>query len=679
MALETWLKKLRRPKGHDTEQVSDASDIPSGQDDTSASEGQPQALWLGDQDLHFFNEGSHVRLYEKMGAHPAYRDGQAGSSFVVWAPNAEQVSVIGDFNGWEKPGRLLQPQGQSGVWAGFVPDVGHGAIYKYHIVSRSNDYRVDKADPFAFHAETPPKTGSIVWDLDYRWNDHAWMADRGQRSALDRPIAIYELHLGSWRRMAEDDKRSLSYRELAPILVEYMQKMGFSHVELLPIMEHPFYGSWGYEVTGYFAPTSRYGAPQDLMYLIDTLHQHGIGVILDWVPAHFPKDEHGLGYFDGSHLFEHADPRQGVHPDWDSLIFNYGRNEVCSFLLSNALFWLDRYHFDGLRIDAVASMLYLDYSREEGEWIPNEHGGRENLEALAFLRRFNEEVYKHYPDVQTIAEESTSWPMVSRPLYVGGLGFGMKWDMGWMHDTLDYMARDPIHRCHHHNQLTFRMMYASSENFVLPLSHDEVVHGKGSLLGKMPGDEWQRFANLRVLLGYMYAQPGKKLLFMGGEFGQQKEWNHDDSLEWHLLEQPLHAGLQRWVADLNRLYRDEPALYQLDYEDDGFAWIDCNDAEQSVLTFLRKGQAEHDTIVVVCNFTPEVRRNYRVGVPFGGVWQELLNSDAAVYGGSRQGNLGTLEASPVAAYDYFHSLSLSLPPLSIEFLKSVGPEAGETP
>lgn len=677
MALETWLKKLRWPRGYTAEQLSEVSEKPSEQDPIPASEGQPHPLWLGEQDLHFFNEGSHVRLYEKLGAHLTSMDGQTGGIFAVWAPNAEQVSVIGDFNDWQKPGPLLQPQGQSGVWAGFVPGVGHGMIYKYHVVSRYADYRVDKADPFAFHAETPPKTGSIVWDLDYTWNDPDWMASRGQRSALDRPIAIYELHVGSWRRVVEEDKRPFSYRELAPVLADYVQSMGFSHVELLPIMEHPFYGSWGYEVTGYFAPTSRYGTPQDLMYLIDTLHQHGIGVILDWVPAHFPKDEHGLGYFDGSHLFEHADPRQGVHPDWDSLIFNYGRNEVCSFLISNALFWLDRYHIDGLRIDAVASMLYLDYSRQEGEWIPNEHGGRENLEALAFLRRFNEVVYKHYPDVQTVAEESTSWPMVSRPVYAGGLGFGMKWDMGWMHDTLDYMAREPIYRRHHHNRLTFRMMYASSENFVLPLSHDEVVHGKGSLLGKMPGDKWQQFANLRLLLGYMYAQPGKKLLFMGDEFGQQKEWNHDDSLEWYLLEDESHAGLQRWVADLNRLYQSEPALYERDYEENGFEWIDCNDAEQSVLTFLRKGRAEQDTILVVCNFTPVVRRNYRVGVPHGGLWQELLNSDAEVYGGSRQGNLGTLEASPVAAYDYFHSLTLSLPPLSIELLKPSGPEAGE--
>jgi len=584
---------------------------------------------------------------------------------------------MGEFNGWEKTSHPLYLKGQSGIWERFFPGIGKGTIYKYHIVSRFSGYRVDKMDPFAIYTETPPKTASVVWDLAYEWGDQVWMEKRRQRNALDAPIAIYEVHLGSWRRVPEEDNRPLTYRELAQYLPEYVQKLGFTHVEFLPVTEHPFYGSWGYEVSGYFAPTSRYGTPQDLMYLIDSLHQYGIGVILDWVPAHFPKDEHALGYFDGTHLFEHADPRQGIHPDWDSFIFNYGRNEVRSFLISNALFWLEQYHADGLRIDAVASMLYLDYSRRKGEWIPNEHGGRENLEAIAFLRRYNEEIYRHFPEVQTIAEESTAWPMVSRPLYVGGLGFGLKWDMGWMHDTLSYMSRDPIHRKHHHNELTFRAMYASSENFVLPLSHDEVVHGKGSLLGKMPGDDWQKFANLRLLLGYTYAQPGKKLLFMGGEFGQWTEWNHDASLDWHLLEYTPHTGLQRWVEDLNRLYRSEPALYEQDCNGTGFEWIDCNDTEHSVLSFLRKGRSTSESILVVCNFTPVPRYNYQVGVPRGGFWQELLNSDAGEYGGSQQGNLGGMEASPVSYHGHFHSLNLTLPPLAVVFVKSEEESAEE--
>ncbi|MGH7966811.1 MAG: 1,4-alpha-glucan branching protein GlgB [Candidatus Binatia bacterium] len=627
---------------------------------------------LGEQDLHFFNEGTHFRLHEKLGAHLLTVDGVEGTYFAVWAPDAKQVSVIGEFNGWDKASHPLAVKGRSGVWERFFPGVGKGTVYKYHVVSQYNGYQVDKADPFAFHNEVPPKTASIVWDLAYEWEDREWMQGRRQRNSLDAPLSIYEIHLGSWRRMPEEENRSLTYRELAHHLPAYVRKMGFTHVEFLPLMEHPFYGSWGYEVTGFFAPTSRYGTPQDLMYLIDCLHQQGIGVILDWVPAHFPKDEHGIGYFDGTHLFEHADPRQGIHPDWDSFIFNYGRNEVRSFLIDNALFWLDTYHADGLRIDAVASMLYLDYSRKEGEWIPNEYGGRENLPALTFLRRFNEEVYKNFPDVQTIAEESTSWPMVSRPLYVGGLGFGLKWDMGWMHDTLHYFSRDPIHRRHHHNELTFRLIYAFSENFTLPLSHDEVVHGKGSLLGKMPGDEWQKFANLRLLLGYMYAQPGKKLLFMGGEFGQWHEWNHDASLDWHLLEYVPHAGLQRWVEELNRLYRSEPALYERDCDVTGFAWVDCNDSDHSVLSFLRRGRSANDLLLVVCNFTPLPRHNYRVGVPRGGFWREALNSDAEDYGGSHQGNLGGFEASPVSAHGHFHSLTLTLPPLAVAFFKSEG-------
>ena len=625
---------------------------------------------FSEQDLFLFNEGTHFRLYEKLGAHPLKVGDVEGTYFAVWAPNAARVSVIGEFNGWDKASHPLHLKGESGIWHGFFPGLGKGTVYKYHVASRYNGYQADKADPFALYTETPPKTASIVWDLAYEWGDRRWMAGRRRRNALDAPIAIYEVHLGSWRRVPEEEDRPLSYRELAPYLAEYVQKLGFTHVEFLPLTEHPFYGSWGYEVTGYFAPTSRYGTPQDLMYLIDYLHQQDIGVILDWVPAHFPRDEHALGFFDGTHLFEHADPRQGVHPDWDSFIFNYGRSEVRSFLISNALFWLDRYHADGLRIDAVASMLYLDYSRKEGEWIPNEHGGRENLEAIGFLRRFNEEIYKHYPDVQTIAEESTAWPMVSRPLYVGGLGFGLKWDMGWMHDILSYLSRDPIHRRHHHHELTFRLLYAFSENFILPLSHDEVVHGKGSLLGKMAGDEWQKFANLRLLLGYLYAQPGKKLLFMGGEFGQEKEWNHDASLEWHLLAHAPHAGLQRWVEDLNQFYRSEPALYEQDCASAGFDWIDCNDSEHSVLSFLRKGRSTNDSVLVVCNFTPVLRHNYQVGVPRGGFWRETLNSDAGEYGGSQQGNLGGIESSPVACHGHLHSLNLTLPPLAIVFLKN---------
>ncbi|HEV8714733.1 MAG TPA: 1,4-alpha-glucan branching protein GlgB [Candidatus Binatia bacterium] len=625
---------------------------------------------LGEQDLFFFNEGTHFRLDEKLGAHVFTVDRAEGTYFAVWAPDAERVSVMGEFNGWDQTSHPLYSKGQSGIWERFFPGIGKGTIYKYHIVSRFGGYRVDKMDPFAVYNEVPPRTASIVWDLAYEWGDHEWMGQRRRHNALDAPMAIYEVHLGSWRRVPEEGNRSLTYRELAQYLPAYVQQRGFTHVEFLPVMEHPFYGSWGYEVSGYFAPTSRYGTPQDLMYLIDSLHQRGIGVILDWVPAHFPKDEHALGYFDGTHLFEHADPRQGVHPDWDSFIFNYGRNEVHSFLISNALFWLEKYHADGLRIDAVASMLYLDYSRKEGEWIANEYGGRENLGAIGFLRRCNEEVYTHHPDVQAIAEESTAWPMVSRPSYVGGLGFGLKWDMGWMHDTLSYMSRDPIHRKHHHNELTFRAMYAFSENFVLPLSHDEVVHGKGSLLGKMAGDDWQKFANLRLLLGYMYAQPGKKLLFMGGEFGQWHEWNHEASLDWHLLEYASHAGLQRWVEDLNRCYRCEPALYEQDCDAAGFEWIDCNDTEHGVLSFLRKGRSTGKGIVVVFNFTPVPRHNYQVGVPRGGFWRELLNSDAGEYGGSRQGNQGGLEASPVSRHGHFYSLNLTLPPLAAVFLQS---------
>jgi 1,4-alpha-glucan branching enzyme len=625
---------------------------------------------LTDQDLYLFNEGSHTSLYNRLGAHPRTVDGVAGTHFAVWAPSAEQVFVMGDFNDWAPTDQPLQLRGASGIWEGFLPGVGAGAHYKYHIRSRYHGYRVDKADPFAFFSEVPPQTASIVWPLDYAWQDEKWMAQRQAANRLAAPMAIYELHLGSWMHVPEEKNRSLTYRELAPKLTEYVQRLGFTHVEFLPLTEHPFYGSWGYQSTGYFAPTSRYGSPQDLMYLIDYLHQHDIGVILDWVPAHFPSDGHALGYFDGTHLYEHADPQQRIHPDWQSSIFNYGRHEVRSFLLSSALYWLDRYHVDGLRVDAVASMLYLDYSRKPGQWVPNQYGGRENLDAIGFLRRFNAEVYEHFPHVQTFAEESTAWPMVSRPTYLGGLGFGLKWDMGWMHDVLRYLARNPIHRRYHQHELSFRLLYAFSENYVLPLSHDEVVHGKGSLLNKMPGDDWQKIANLRLLLGQQYAQPGKKLLFMGGEFGQWREWNHDGSLDWHLTQYAPHAGVQKWVADLNRMYRSEPGLHSLDCTPAGFEWVDCSDAEHSILSFLRKGPNAADTVLVVCNFTPVPRYDYRIGVPHGGRWKELLNSDAADYGGSGVGNLGGVDAEPVWFHGKPWSLRLTLPPLAMGFFKA---------
>ena len=627
---------------------------------------------LSEQDIFLFNEGSHFRLYEKLGSHLLSAGEGQGTYFAVWAPDAEQVCVIGDFNDWNKRTHPLKPKDRSGIWEGVIPEAVKGARYKYHIVSRYNDYRVDKADPFGIYNDTPPETVSIVWDLEYTWNDQAWMAKRGNHNSSDAPISIYEVHLGSWMRLAEQGNRWLTYRELAVKLTEYVQQMGYTHVQFLPVMEHPFYGSWGYQTRGYFAPTSRHGTPQDFMYLIDCLHQHDIGVLLDWVPSHFPTDEHGIGYFDGTHLYEHSDPQIGFHPDWKSFIFNYGRSEVRSFLISSALFWLETYHADGLRFDAVASMLYLDYSRKEGEWIPNEYGGRENLGAISFLRRLNEEIYSTYPDVQTIAEESTSWPMVSRPTYVGGLGFGMKWDMGWMHDTLVYMSKNPIYRKYHHNQLTFRLLYAFNENFVLPLSHDEVVHGKGSLLGKMPGDDWQKFANLRLLFGHMYAQPAKKLLFMGGEFGQWNEWYHEESLDWHLLELPLHAGLQRWVKELNRTYRTEKALYELDFDPAGFEWIDCNDTQQSTLSLIRKSRSTSEIMLTVLNFTPTPRYNYQVGVPRGGLWQEILNSDAEEYGGSGHGNFGGIEAVPIEIHGGPYSLKLTLPPLGAVFFKSEG-------
>jgi 1,4-alpha-glucan branching enzyme len=623
-----------------------------------------RAAALSGHDLYLFREGTHSRLYEKLGAHAH----AGGTRFAVWAPNAASVAVVGDFNGWD-PRRNPLHGSDSGVWQADVAGAKHGSIYKYHIVSRDGSYRVDKADPYAFRCEMAPKTGSVVWQLDYEWRDADWMKNRGRANALDAAWSVYEMHLGSWRRDPADPKRLLSYREIAPQLAAYMKQMGFSHVELMPVMEHPFYGSWGYQTTGYFAPSTRYGTPQDFMYFVDFLHQQGIGVILDWVPSHFPWDEHGLGFFDGSHLYEHSDPRQGHHPDWSSAIFNYGRHEVRAFLASSARFWLDRYHVDGLRVDAVASMLYLDYGRKEGEWIPNRFGGRENLDAIEFLRFLNESVYRDFPDVQTIAEESTAWPQVSRPTYLGGLGFGMKWNMGWMHDTLDYFKNDPVHRKYHHDELTFSLWYAFHENFVLPLSHDEVVHGKGSLIGRMPGDDWQQFANLRLLYAYMWSHPGKKLLFMGGEFGQRREWNHEDSLEWHVAEQHApHAGVQRWLADLNREYRSQSALHGKDFGQEGFQWVRRGDWEQSILAYLRKAP-DSAPVLVVCNFTPVPRHDFRLGVPQGGHWRELLNSDAPHYCGSGHGNFGGVNAEPVPTDGFDHSITLTLPPLGAVFLK----------
>jgi len=632
---------------------------------------------LTEHDVYLFRQGTHFDLYDKLGAHVIEAAGARGTQFGVWAPNADRVSVIGEFNDWQPRAHPLAARDDgSGVWEGFVPGVMEGTLYKYHIESRYNGYRVDKGDPFAVLWERPPATSSRVWTLHYDWGDEAWMRERARRNALDAPYAVYEVHLGSWRRVPEEDNRPLGYRELAHVLADYVEEAGFTHVELLPVTEHPFYGSWGYQTVGYFAPTSRYGAPEDFMYFVDHLHQRGIGVILDWVPSHFPSDEHGLTYFDGTYLFEHADPKQGFHPEWNSYIFNYGRHEVRSFLVSSAHFWLERYHIDGLRVDAVASMLYLDYARKAGEWVPNEHGGRENLHAITFLRSLNESVYREHPDTQTIAEESTAWPMVSRPIYLGGLGFGLKWNMGWMHDTLDYFKNDPVFRKYHHDRLVFSLWYAFHENFVLALSHDEVVHGKSSLVGKMPGDDWQKLANLRLLYGYMYGHPGKKLLFMGAEIAQWREWNHESSLDWHLLEQDGHRGVQRWLKDLNALYRREGALHEQDFSPAGFEWIDVHDWEESVIAFLRRGHAPENMVAVVCNFTPVPRHNYRLGVPVGGFWRELLNSDAPLYGGSGQGNLGGVEASPVPAHGRFHSLSITLPPLAVLYLK---PEPGGAP
>jgi 1,4-alpha-glucan branching enzyme len=620
---------------------------------------------LTDQDIYLFREGTHGRLFDQLGSRLA-ADG-SGAHFAIWAPNAAEVSVLGDWNGWNAGADKLAPRlDESGIWEGSVPGVHRGQAYKYRIVSRVGGYSVDKADPFSFLCELPPATASRVWTLDYTWNDAAWMNSRAKRNALDAPLSFYELHVGSWRRK---DGNFLNYRELAHQLADYLNDLGFTHVELMPITEHPFYGSWGYQTTGYFAPTARYGTPQDLMYFVDHLHQRGIGVVLDWVPSHFPADQHGLSFFDGTHLYEHEDPRQGFHPEWNSSIFNFGRHEVRSFLVSSALFWFEKYHIDGLRVDAVASMLYLDYARKQGEWIPNRFGGRENLEAIEFLRILNQSVYRDYPGAAMIAEESTAWPMVSRPTEMGGLGFGLKWNMGWMHDTLSYMKQDPIHRKYHHGELTFSLIYAFHENFLLPLSHDEVVYGKGSLIGKMPGDDWQMFANLRALFGYMWAHPGKKLLFMGGEFGQRREWTHDGELEWWVSELPGHSGVKRLIGDLNRVYRRESALHQIDFSPEGFEWVDVGNSEMSIIAFLRKSAGDGAPLLVVCNFTPVPRDNFLIGVPSRGIWREIINTDARDYGGSGWGNLGGVESAPVGSHGRVESLTLNLPPLSTLILR----------
>lgn len=622
---------------------------------------------LSEQDVYLFREGTHYRLYDKLGSHPGEYGGLAGTLFAVWAPNADAVSVIGDFNGWDgRQHQLAVRWDSSGIWEGFVPAVQIGARYKFRIHSRFSPQPMDKADPFARAGECPPGTASVVTDTSYPWQDGAWMQHRHTRNGIQCPLSIYEVHLGSWRRKPEGS--FLGYREIAPELIRYVKELHFTHVEFLPLTEHPFYGSWGYQSLGYFSPTARFGKPEDLMYLIDQLHQNDIGVIMDWVPSHFPGDAHGLGRFDGTHLYEHADPRQGLHPEWTSWIFNYGRHEVRAFLLSSALYWFDTYHIDGIRVDAVASMLYLDYARKPGEWIPNRFGGKENLEAISFLRLLNRQIYREHPDVMMIAEESTAFPMVSRPTYVGGLGFGMKWNMGWMHDTLRYFSRDPIHRKYHHDELTFSLWYAFSENFVLPLSHDETVYGKRSLLGKMPGDDWQKRANLRLLYAYLFTHPGKKLLFMGGEFGQEREWNHDTGLDWHLLDDPGHVALLKCCADLAHLYRAEPALHELDCEASGFEWTDFRDWQNSIIAYERRSKTGA-VMLCVFNLTPVPRHDYRVGVSSAGRWRERFNSDALEYGGSGVGNMGAVETSCRAWHGREQSLSLTLPPLGALILQ----------
>ncbi|MGV3706137.1 MAG: 1,4-alpha-glucan branching protein GlgB [Arcticibacter sp.] len=620
-----------------------------------------------DFDISLFRAGKHYHLYNKLGAHPIRYQETEGTYFAVWAPNARFVSVIGNFNGWDRQRHPMNVRWDgSGIWEAFVPGVGPTEYFKYFIEG-VNGYSVEKGDPYAFHWETPPQTASVVWDCQYIWEDGEWMQSRQRQHALKKPISIYEMHIGSWRKNGEDGS-FLTYREVAEQLPQYCVYMGFTHVEFMPVMEHPFFGSWGYQLTGYFAPSSRFGTPEDFMYLIDQLHQAGIGVILDWVPSHFPVDEHGLGYFDGTHLYEYADPRKGFHPDWKSNIFNLERNEVREFLISNAFYWLDKFHIDGLRVDAVASMLYLDYSRSEGEWIPNIYGGRENLEAISFLQEFNEAVHHFFPDVITIAEESTSWPGVTHPVSEGGLGFDLKWMMGWMHDSLSYLQKEPIYRQYHHGQLTFSLVYAFSEKFCLPLSHDEVVHGKASLINKMPGDAWQKAANLRLMYAYMYGHPGAKLIFMGGEFGQAHEWQHDYSLDWHENHHPLNKGIQTLVKDLNALYRS-PSMYELNFSPEGFRWIDCCDAERSVLSWIRRGESGAEELLFIANFTPEAQHNYRVGVPTPGFYEEVLNSDNLKYGGSDLLNHGDLEAFPVPVSGFTHSLSVSVPPLGVTVLR----------
>ncbi len=622
--------------------------------------------FITEYDIYLFREGKHFSLHEKLGAHVIEHKNTRGTFFAVWAPNAEYVSVVGNFNGWQKDANSMKlREDESGIWEAFLPAIEKGEAYKYFIRSKYGNYEVEKADPVGFYSEQPPKTASVVWEYNYNWNDNNWMKNRKHSNALDSPFSVYELHLESWRRKPEENMKPLSYSELAEQLAAYIKELGYTHVELMPITEYPFSGSWGYQVTGFFAPTSRFGTPDDFMYFVDHLHQNNIGVIMDWVPSHFPGDLHGLHFFDGTYLYEHQDPRKGYHPDWSSYIFNYGRNEIRNFLISSAHSWMERFHIDGIRVDAVASMLYLDYSRKEGEWIPNEHGGRENLDAITFLRDLNESVYLKFPDVQTIAEESTAWPMVTRPVYTGGLGFGMKWNMGWMHDTLDYFKNEPIHRSYHHNQITFSIMYAFNENFMLSLSHDEVVHGKGSLINKMPGDDWQKFANLRMLFGYMFAHPGKKLHFMGMEFGQWKEWNYESSLDWHLLDSDDHRGLQFFMKDLNSVYKRFPALYECDFSGEGFKWIDANDSQNSILSFMRYDKTKEHQVVIVVNFTPVPRYNYRIGVPEDARWIEILNSDAKQYGGSGMGNFGGASSNPVPYHGEEQSINILLPPLGV--------------
>lgn len=622
---------------------------------------------LTDTDVHLFKEGRHFNLWEKMGSHLMEMEGGKGTFFSVWAPNATHVSVIGDFNGWNpKSHPLFVRWDSSGIWEGFIPEVKKGNVYKYHVTSNSGA-KFEKGDPFAFRWEVPPCTGSVVWDLDYEWHSAKWNKVRAKKNSLDAPISIYELHFGSWKR--DEVNQSFTYKRMAEELPSHLKEMGFTHVEFMPLMEHPFYGSWGYQKVGYFAPSSRYGTPQDFMALIEELHRHDIGVYLDWVPSHFPSDLHGLAYFDGTHLFEHEDKRKGFHPEWKSYIFNFGRNEVQSFLISSAAFWFEKYQVDGLRVDAVSSMLYLDYSRKDGEWIPNIHGGRENLEAMHLLRTLNTYIYERFPYAQMIAEESTAWPMVSRPVSTGGLGFGMKWNMGWMHDTLQYFSKDPIHRKYHHDNLLFSMVYFYNENFILSISHDEIVYGKSSLLGKMPGDEWQKFANLRLLLGYMFMHPGKKLLFMGTEIAPWDEWNHEHSLDWHLLQYERHHQIYDILRDLNHIYTREKALYSFDCSPEGFQWIDMHDGENSIITFMRKCGAE--VIVVVCNFTPIIREQYRIGLPSDGYWNEIFNSDSTYYGGSNVGNLGGLEAEASPSHGLPYSLVMTVPPLAVVCFKKL--------